>query len=324
VRSSQIGQMQDIISKLYSLILETTENSDSDCIALSGGLDSSILASCLENRKIQAFALVTRDFPSTDLVYAQLVAKLNHINLDVIIATIEELLEAIEQTVKILRVFNPIEIRNNIVVYLTMRQAKNNGFKSIMTGDGADELFAGYNFFQRLSLTDLQKDLERIWKIMHFPSQPISKSLGVSLQTPFLVSKVMDYAKKIPPELKVREEKGKKCGKWILRKAFENKLPESVIWREKVAMQDGSGTGGLTSFFDSLVSDPLFSEKTKKYNRNEKVNLASKESLYYYELYRKYYDFPANLVESKTRCPQCNFSRDEDSHFCRMCGSFPI
>jgi len=324
VRSSQIGPLQEIISKLRSLILDTTKNSDSDCIALSGGLDSSILASCLEYGKIQAFAMVTMDFPSTDLVYAQLVAKLYHMNLDVITATIEDLLEAAEQTIKILKVFNPIEIRNNIVTYLTMKHAKNNRFKSIMTGDGADELFAGYHFFQRLYLTDLQKDLERIWEIMHFPSKSISKSLGLSLQTPFLDKKVTHYAKKIPPEFKVREERGKKYGKWILRKAFEDILPESITWREKAAMQDGSGTGGLTSFFATLVPDLIFSEKTKKYAQKEKVTLNSKESLYYYELYRKYYDFPANLVESKTRCPQCNFSKETESHFCRMCGSFPI
>ena len=316
--------MQEIISKLRSLVLEAVKNSNSDCISLSGGLDSSILAFCLQRRKIQGIAMVTKDFPSTDLVYAQLVAKLNHMKLDVISATIEGLIDAAEQTIKILKVFNPIEIRNNVVVYLTMKHAKDNGFKSIITGDGADELFAGYNFFQRLSLPDLQGNLERIWKIMHFPSKSIAKYLGISLQAPFLDEKVMSYAKVIPPDLKVREERGRKYGKWILRKTFEDLLPESIAWREKAAMQDGSGTSGLTCLFNTLVPDMVFSEKAKKYSKSEKVNLASKESLYYYELYRKYYDFPSNLAPSKTRCPQCNYSIEEGSHFCRMCGSFPI
>ncbi len=305
-------------------MVDTVKNSDSDCIALSGGLDSSILASCLEHGKSQAFVMVAKDFCSTDLVYAQLVAKRYQMNLDVVTATIEDLLEAIEQTIKILKVFNPIEIRNNIVTYLAMKHAKNNSFRSIMTGDGADELFAGYHFFQRLSLSDLQKDLERIWKIMHFPSKAISESFGMSLQTPFLDNKVMNYAKRIPAEFKVKEEKGKKFGKWILRKAFEDILPESITWREKIAMQDGSGTAGLTSFFDNLIPNPTFSEKTKKHAQEEKVNLSSKEALYYYDLYRKYYDFPANLGQSQTRCPQCNFFKEPESHFCRMCVSFPI
>ncbi len=267
---------------------------------------------------------MAKEFPSTDLVYAQVVAKLNNLKLYVKAATTDELLDAVEQTIKILKVFNPIEIRNNIVVYLTMKSAKEEGCKSILSGDGADELFAGYNFFQRLSAVELQKDLERIWKIMHFPSRAISKSLGMELQTPFLDKKVVEYVKSIPADLKIHEEKGQKYGKWILRKAFEKSLPNSVVWREKAAMQDGSGTSGLISFFDNMISELIFSEKAKTYANNEKVILASKEALHYYEIYRKYFDFPATLIESKSRCPQCNYPIDEGAHFCRMCGSFPI
>jgi asparagine synthase (glutamine-hydrolysing) len=316
--------LQEITSKLQSLITDVVLRCRVDSIALSGGLDSSILASCIEDKTIKAYAMVAKDFPSTDLVYAQLVAKLNDLKLYVKVATTDELLDASEKTIEILKVFNPIEIRNNIVVYLTMKRAKEDGCKAMMSGDGADELFAGYHFFQRLSTVELQKDLARIWKIMHFPSRLISKSLGIDLQSPFLDKEVIEYAKSIPAYLKVHEEKGKKYGKWILRKAFEKVLSESVTWREKAAMQDGSGTGGLTSFFDNVILDSVFSEKAKTYLKNEKVVLASKETLYYYEIYRKYYDFPENLGRSKNRCPKCNYSIEEGVHFCRMCGSFPI
>ena len=316
--------MQEITSKLQSLISETVLKCKADSIALSGGLDSSILACCLGDKKIKAFAIVTKEFPSTDLVYAQVIAKLYDLKLFVKAATTDELLVAIEQTIRILKVFNPIEIRNNIVAYLTMKIAKDAGCRSILSGDGADELFAGYNFFQRLSSAELQKDLERIWDIMHFPSRSISQCLGIDLETPFLDKEVINYAKSIPADLKIHEEHGKKYGKWILRKAFEKVLPESVTWREKTAMQDGSGTVGLTSFFDNVIPNLVFSEKTKTYAKNEKVTLASKEALHYYEIYRKYFDFPTNLGESKNRCPQCNYSIDIGAHFCRMCGSFPI
>ena len=316
--------MQEIILKLRSLISDVTQECKSDSIALSGGLDSSILASCLENKKVDAFVVLARDFGSTDLVYSQLVARLINLKLQVITATVDELLEAAEQTIKILKVFNPIEIRNNIVVYLVMKTAKEGGYTSMMTGDGADELFAGYNFFQRLSMKELSKDLERIWKIMHFPSTSIAKSIGISLDTPFLDKRISDYAKKIPPDLKVREENGKKYGKWLLRKAFENDLPESIVWREKAAMQDGSGTSGLTSFLNNHVPDTTFFEKSKNYLEKEKVDLSSKESLYYYEIYRKYYGVPHGLENSETRCPHCNYAITNDAHFCRMCGSYPI
>ncbi len=291
---------------------------------MSGGLDSSILAFCLDNKTTRAYAMVASNFPSTDLVNAQLVAKLCDMKLNIISAPIDELLQAVEQTIKILEVFNPIEIRNNIVVYLTMKSAKNDGSKSVMTGDGADELFAGYNFFQRMSSSELQQDLERIWQVMHFPSRSISKSLGIHLHTPFLDENVVKYAKSLPAELKVHEENGQKYGKWILRKTFEKLLPQSITWRAKAAMQDGSGTNGLTGFLDGVISDSAFLEKTVKYLKEEQVTLPTKEALYYYEIYRKYFDYPAMIKSSENRCPHCNYSLKVGSHFCRMCGSFPI
>lgn len=316
--------MEEICSRLRSLLSEVVARCASKSISLSGGLDSSILAFCLNDKTVRAYAMVTRDFPSTDLVNAQLVAKLCDLRLQVVNTPIDELLEAVEQTIRILQVFNPIEIRNNVVIYLTMKHAKNDGIKSIMTGDGADELFAGYGFFQRMALQELQHDLQRIWQVMHFPSRSISKSLGMRLDTPFLDEQVVEYAKSIPAELKVHQENGQKYGKWILRKAFEKLLPQSVAWGAKAAMQDGSGTQGLTGFFDGIVSDDMFSEKATRYLKKEQVRLQTKEALYYYEIYRRYQEYPASLELSDNRCPNCCYSVKEDSHFCRMCGSFPI
>ncbi len=316
--------MQEIISHIRELLAKSVLEYNSDSIALSGGLDSSILASCIKNKKTVALGMVAKDFPSPDLVHAQLVAKSCGLQLDVITVSVDDLLSAAEDVIKILQVFNPIEIRNNIVVYLTMKSAKESGFSSIMTGDGADELFAGYNFFKRLSGQDLEKDLARIWDIMHFPSRSISQSVGIVLHTPFLDDAMSEYAKKIPIDFKIREENGTKYGKWILRKAFENDLPSSIIWREKSAMQDGSGTSGLTSFLDGMISDSYYIEKSRHCQEKDQVKILSKESLYYYEMYRKYFGAPYTLGVSDLKCPNCNYSLKQGSHFCRMCGSYPI
>lgn len=316
--------MQEIISHIRELLTKSVLDHNSDCIALSGGLDSSILASCIKDKKTVALGMVAKDFPSPDLVHAQLVAKSCGLKLAVITVPVDDLLSAAEDVIKILQVFNPIEIRNNIVVYLTMKFAKESGFSSIMTGDGADELFAGYNFFKRLSGQELQKDLARIWNVMHFPSRAISQSLGIVLHTPFLDDAMSEYAKKIPVDLKIRGENGTKYGKWILRKSFENDLPGSIVWREKSAMQDGSGTSGLTSFLDGIISDSYYIEKSKHYEEKDRVKILSKESLYYYEMYRKYFGAPYTLEASDLKCPNCNYSLKQGSHFCRMCGSYPI
>lgn len=316
--------LQEICSNLNKLLVNAVDDCRSDSMALSGGLDSSILAFCLNDKKINAFVTVAKDFTSTDLIYSQMVAKKTGLPLEIQTVSIEQLLSAVDKTIKILKVFNPIEIRNSIVMFLTINMVKEKGYSSIITGDGADELFAGYSFFQKMRPLELQKDLERIWQVMHFPSKIIGESIGIEVEMPFLNESVVKYAKSIASDLKIHEEKGKKFGKWILRKSFEGIIPEEIVWREKSAMQDGSGTAGLTSFFGSNISDSVFKDKLLLYLETEKVRLGTKESLYYYEIYRKYYDPPAFLGVSKPRCPECNGAIPAGSHFCRTCGSFPI
>ncbi len=159
---------------------------------------------------------------------------------------------------------------------------------------------------------------------MHFPSKKIGKSLGITVKTPFLNDNVMNFAKTIPVNLKVKEDNGKIYGKWILRKVFENKLPKNVVWREKSPMQEGAGTAALTQLFNTVISDNVFESKTKQICDMDNVSLRTKESLHYYEIYRKYFEPPKTLHDSKDSCPNCHYEVKQSSKFCRMCGSFPI
>jgi asparagine synthase (glutamine-hydrolysing) len=257
-------------------------------------------------------------------MYCQTIAQKFRFPLTLKIVSIEEIITAIDETIKILQVFNNIEIRNSIVMYLALNAIKKDGHKSIITGDGADELFAGYNFFLKMSEAELEENLKRLWEIMHFPTQKIAKSLGINAEFPFLHEKVIDFAKSLPTSYKVKVEHGQKYGKWILRKLFEDKIPKSVVWRKKAAMQDGAGTSGLISMFNNTISNEFFKKETKQAVDADKVFIKSKESLYYYMRYRKYFDAPINLHSSKFKCPNCKYKIKPDSKFCRMCGSFPI
>jgi asparagine synthase (glutamine-hydrolysing) len=119
---------------------------NSNLISLSGGLDSSIIAHFLKQKKPKTIAVIAEDFVSTDLTYCQMISKEMQLPLSIYNVKTTVMLEAIEETIKILKNFNDIEIRNNIVMYLAIKWAKDSGERSIISGDGADELFAGYNF----------------------------------------------------------------------------------------------------------------------------------------------------------------------------------
>lgn len=313
--------MEDISKKLYEILKESCESCKSNSIAMSGGLDSTITAYFLKERKPNAIAIIAKDFVASDLTYCQRVSKEFDIPLTINQTSTTDILNAIEETIKILKNFNDIEIRNNVVMYLSIKWAKEQSSSGIITGDGADELFAGYSFLINKSEEDLEKEIQRVCSVMHFPTQEIGKALGVVIESPFLDKKVIEFAKTIPSNLKVRDEKTKRYGKWILRKTFEKNIPMQIAWREKSPMQDGAGTAGLSNLFDSVITDQIFLEKRKKILDADEVTIRTKESMYYYEIYRKWYQ--SAKKQDVGSCPYCNYNV-ENSKFCRMCGAFPI
>jgi len=315
--------VQELIDSTYRVLEKVVSECTAEHLSLSGGLDSTILAYLLKDRRINCITIISKDFVANDLTYCQLAAQKLGLPLHIKMCDATETYNGIEETIKILKNFNDIEIRNNVVIYLSLAELKKSGSGKIITGDGADELFAGYNFLLNKNKDDLERDLKRISKIMHFPSQKIAKSLGVIVESPFCTKQVIDFAKTIPVDLMVRQENEKKVGKWILRKAFEDKIPRSILWRSKSPMQDGAGTQGLTEFFNAAIPDSVFAEKTKKIKEKDGVTIRTKESLQYYEIYRRHYDMPV-FDDSGTKCPDCNYKIDEDSRFCRMCGRFPL
>ncbi len=310
------------IDQCKEVLQDACEGCESNWIALSGGLDSSIIANLIKNEKTEAITIITKDFVGTDLTYAQIMAKHREIPLSLMHIELEEILESINETVKILGNFNDIEIRNSVVPYIYLKSLKDKGINSVVTGDGADEVFAGYNFLLKKNEDELVSELSRIKKIMHFPSKEIGDSLNIRVEMPFLNEKVMEFSESIPISEKINTKDGKRYGKWILRESFEKDIPASIVWREKSPMQDGSGTANLTNLFNSIITDEIFTQKKTRILEEDGVYIRTKESLHYYECFRK-----SNSVkksDSDNRCPDCNYKIEPNSRFCRMCGKFPI
>ncbi len=315
--------MLDEISKnLYKVLEESCNSCKSNLISLSGGLDSSIIAYFLKHRKPKAVAVIAEDFVSTDLTYCQIISNEMELPLTIYNVKTSEILEAVNETIKILKNFNDIEIRNNVVMYLAIKWAKENGEKSLITGDGADELFAGYSFLINKPEEELESEIKRVCSVMHFPTQKIGKSMGISIESPFLDESVIELAKKIPVNLKVKNENEKRQGKWILRKTFEKYIPQQITWRVKSPMQDGAGTSGLTGLFNSVIVEEKFVESKLTAEKEDGVVIRSRESMYYYEIFKKLFGPPTNSNAENT-CPYCKHDVGA-SKFCRMCGAFPI
>jgi len=314
--------LEDISKNIYQILEESCNSCQSNLISLSGGLDSSIIAYFLKKRDLNSVAIISEDFVSTDLTYCQMISKEMKIPLSIYNVSTSAILEAIENTIRILKNFNDIEIRNNVVMYLAIKWAKENNHKSIITGDGADELFAGYNFLVNKPENELEAEIKRVCSIMHFPTQKIGKALGIEIESPFLNQKIIELANQIPSNLKIKVEGGKRHGKWILRKTFEKHIPLQIAWRRKSPMQEGAGTSGLTNLFESIINEESYVEKKLTVEKNDEVVIRSRESMYYYEIFKKLYGSPID-DNAEYKCPYCKHEVN-NSKFCRMCGAFPI
>ena len=324
-KQSDAEDLVALCNRLMIALDESVERNLAEGILLSGGLDTSILAYLVSKRVgLTAFTVALQNAPAPDISYAALVANRFGLKHFVHRFNEEELYDAIRVVVKGLDSFDPMEIRNSATIYIGLKYAKENCANTVITGDGCDELFAGYSFLHGLEKEQLNLELQKLWSIMHFSSTELAKVLGMEVKLPYLDPKFKKFAMKLDPSLKVRSESGQTWGKWILRKAFENMLPKEIVWRTKTPIEFGSGTATLPSFFNSIIPDIGFDEKKSKYLDEDKVTIRDKEQLFYYEIYRSEIGVPHPTDPNGKICPGCNSNVPHASTYCRKCGAYPV
>jgi asparagine synthase (glutamine-hydrolysing) len=307
--------------ELVQRLKESIERNRADALLLSGGLDSTVLASILRPDYSVAAGLGA-DAP--DLAYArQAGQRYSRRHVEEVFDE-ERMGQMVDAVVQVFKTFDPIEIRNSCVALAGLERAKRDGFSRVMTGDGGDELFAGYNYLSRYygDLERLEQELARLWKVMHFSSKTLGEKIGIEISTPFLDSIFVEFAKSIDAGEKVGEQGGQKFGKFILRRCFEPEIG-ALVWRPKMAQEQGAATDRYSSFIDRMIDDSTYANRARAAEA-EGVRIRSKEHLNYYAIFRGY--FPPPKEESRNCekvCPDCRACLPE-GRFCRTCGAFPI
>ena len=106
----------------------------------------------------------------------------------------------------------------------------------MFSSEGADKLFGGYACLKALDEDQLSDELVDITRrLSNTALQRVDRSAishGLVAHVAFIDSDVVDYALRIPPELKLRRE-DEVTEKWILRQALTDALPDEVLWRRK-------------------------------------------------------------------------------------------
>ena len=288
-------------------------------VLLSGGLDSSIIAAVTQKYskkrvetdskeaawwpQLHSFAVGLEGSP--DLIAAKKAADYIGTVHHEVHFTIQEALDALPDVIYHIETYDITTVRASTPMYLLARVIKSMGIKMVLSGEGSDELFGGYLYFHKApNAQEFHEELVRKMSKLHlYDCLRANKSLmawGVEGRVPFLDKDFIDIAMGLNPtdKMNIRLPDGKqRMEKWILRKAFEDLLPESICWRQKEQFSDGVGYNWidtLKKMTEEKVSDAEFARRENRFPVNPPK---TKEEYYYREIYSHL--FPS---DSAARC----------------------
>jgi asparagine synthase (glutamine-hydrolysing) len=255
-------------------------------VFLSGGLDSSLVAAIAarwcarQGTVLHTFAVGTQGSP--DLLAARTVAEFlgtEHHETDYRAA---EALESLPNVVRAIESFDPGLVRSAVPNYMLARMTRQH-VRVVLTGEGADELFAGYDYMHEISEPEsLHAELERTVRSLHNLNlqrcDRVTMAHAVEARVPFLDREVIEWALRVPPA-----EKFGRPEKKLLREAFDGWLPHELLWRDKAEFGDGSGARDvLTAEVEATVSDAEFEAERGAVD----PPLRTKEEVAYYRVWR--------------------------------------
>ena len=290
-------------------------------VLLSGGLDSSIIAAITQKYskkrvetdsreaawwpQLHSFAVGLEGSP--DLIAAQKAADYIGTVHHEVHFTIQEALDALPDVIYHIETYDITTVRASTPMYLLARVIKSMGIKMVLSGEGSDELFGGYLYFHKApDAKEFHEELVRKMSKLHlYDCLRANKSLmawGVEGRVPFLDKDFIDIAMGLNPtdkmSIRLPEDGKQRIEKWILRKAFEDMLPESIAWRQKEQFSDGVGYSWidtLKKMTEEKVSDAEFARRENRFPVNPPK---TKEEYYYREIYSRLFpsDSAARVV----------------------------
>lgn len=259
-------------------------------VFLSGGLDSTLVAAiaaadyAAHGKRLKTFAVGTEGSP--DLLAARDAAQVLDTEHYEAIFDAEQAIAVLDEVIASVESFDASLIRSAVPNWFLAELAAQH-VKAVLTGEGADELFAGYEYYHRAHATpeDLDRELERTLGELHGLNlqrcDRVTMAHGLEARVPFLDTDVIAHAMSIPAAMKAKESDGTEKGH--LRRAFDGWLPERLLWRRKVQFGTGSGAADLLSpYWERQVSDAEFAAA-----RTDGNLVRSKEELAYYRAFRR-------------------------------------
>ena len=282
--------LEDTLEKylLKSIDTRIANNNLKLGVWLSGGIDSSIVAALLKEFADKVYTYSVGHEGSPDLEAAKVVSDyLGTTHTECMLDT-EELFTNIPKAIYHLESFDTPLVRSTLGNMIVSKISAPSDI--VFSGEGGDELFAGYNYFLEYNSSRvIQKECVNAINSLHNTAlqrvDRTSNAYGVNIKLPMLDENLLDYVLKIPPKNKVRKDKN--TGKYILRKVASKYLPDDIAWRSKEKFWEGAGIKNtLEEKINTTITDKEFSDNIES---SDGPTLRNKEEAYYYRIFKDYY-----------------------------------
>ena len=261
----------------------------------SGGLDST-LVTALAARELPKFHTFSTGMEGApDLEAAERAASFLGTDHHLRVYTEDEVLDALPQVAAHLESFDAALFRSAVPTYFVSELARRH-VKVVLTGEGADELYAGYRYLRDLPEGEpLHRELLRITKDLHYVNlqrtDRMTMAHSLEGRVPYLDAAHVRFALSLPTSLKIHGPE--RTEKWLLRAAFPGLLPEDLLWRTKQKFAEGTGSAGvIRKEAERQISDAEFEREASR----APVPLRTKEEVYCYRLFRENVDLPPQIV----------------------------
>ena len=289
---SEADAMQAIRGSLQEAVRKRLMSDVPLGVSLSGGLDSSIVSMIASRDTPDLHSFVVGMEGGEDLEASRLMAKTLGTQHHEYIYEDQDMLAVLPEVVYYLESFDPALVRSAIPNFMLAKMASEY-VKVMLTGEGADELYAGYSYLQRYDAPKtLQKELVYITEALHNTNlqrgDRMSMAHGLEARVPFLDVDSVAMALSLPSEWKLHENG--RPAKALLRRAYEGVLPVEIVYRPKMKFSKGAGSSDiLAELAEQKISDKDFQAEKERLERDWDYNLQNKEALLYYQMLRENY-----------------------------------
>jgi asparagine synthase (glutamine-hydrolysing) len=243
---------RDIVDRLHDLLLNSIKRRTADVkkvsIAFSGGLDSSIIAALVKKIGIEALLICVGIEGSRELEHAERMAENIGLPFKAEVYAQDHVERDLREVLWLIESANTLRVSIGIPIFWVAKASSKIGYRILLSGQGSDEIFAGYHKYLRDyeklkgKIEDLlYRDALSLYETSLEQDEKICSFHGVEVRFPYADYDLMSFALGLPAALKIESETDP-LRKRILRRLAENMcLPPEVYLKPKKAIQYGTG-----------------------------------------------------------------------------------